>query len=207
MWSMRPLLNHSHDDDQVEADPPLAQHGLGQPRAPWSNLGQTTRRCGHGGRPRCPAIPAQPHDCLPRCHAPRPFRSDAADAEGTDTGRHTGRLRPDTGHLDAQTPAPDTGQRSVGQPPVGHWTLSPDTDADRATTAQPASDLLGLLAERPHAGTPSRVSALALPGSRWVAPLAGPRLGALLSSDDYGSSVERKAHGQVLWRVQMWRLA
>jgi hypothetical protein len=33
------------------------------------------------------------------------------------------------------------------------------------------------------------------------------RLGALLSSDDYGSSVEREAHGQVLWRVQMWRLA
>src|ERR687895_1031104 len=29
------------------------------------------------------------------------------------------------------------------------------------------------------------------------------RLGALLSSDDFGSRVEREAHGQVLWRVHM----
>src|SRR5215216_3864559 len=28
------------------------------------------------------------------------------------------------------------------------------------------------------------------------------RIPALLSSDDYGSSVERAAHGQLLWRVQ-----
>jgi hypothetical protein len=35
------------------------------------------------------------------------------------------------------------------------------------------------------------------------------RIPALLSSDDLGSSVEREAYGQVLWRVQqravLWR--
>jgi hypothetical protein len=34
-------------------------------------------------------------------------------------------------------------------------------------------------------------------------PLSSWRLGALLSSDDYGQSVERAALGQVLWRVAM----
>jgi hypothetical protein len=41
-----------------------------------------------------------------------------------------------------------------------------------------------------------------------VAPRSKPRLGALLSSDDFGSSVERAAHGQVLWQVHprvLWR--
>jgi hypothetical protein len=43
----------------------------------------------------------------------------------------------------------------------------------------------------------------ALPGACSVAPSAKPRLGALLSSDDFGSRVERKARGQVLWPVRM----
>jgi hypothetical protein len=59
--SMRSLLNHTHD--QVEADPPLPSTAC-QPQAPWSNLGQTTCRCGHGRRPRRPR-PSQPRDCLP----------------------------------------------------------------------------------------------------------------------------------------------
>jgi hypothetical protein len=41
---------------------------------------------------------------------------------------------------------------------------------------------------------------IALSGSCSVASPAKRRLGALLSSDDFGSSVERAAHGQVLWR-------
>jgi hypothetical protein len=42
----------------------------------------------------------------------------------------------------------------------------------------------------------------ALPGSCWVAPPAAKRrLGALLSSDDYGSSVERAAKLHPLWRM------
>jgi len=80
----------AHDDDQVEADPPLAQHDLCQPRGPGSNLGQTTRRRGHGGRHADPGHPsraaagptASPHDLIP-------------------VG-HNGRRRPDTGHLDTQ---------------------------------------------------------------------------------------------------------
>jgi hypothetical protein len=50
---------------------------------------------------------------------------------------------------------------------------------------------------------------IALSGSCSVASPAKRRLGALLSSDDYGSSVEREALGQVLWRVHLgaaaWR--
>jgi hypothetical protein len=37
------------------------------------------------------------------------------------------------------------------------------------------------------------------------AKLAAHPRGALPSSDDFGSSVEREAHGQVLWRVRVWR--
>jgi len=33
---------------------------------------------------------------------------------------------------------------------------------------------------------------------------SGDASGALLSSDDFGSSVERKAHGQVLCRALVW---
>jgi hypothetical protein len=40
---------------------------------------------------------------------------------------------------------------------------------------------------------------LALSGSYPVASPAKRRLGALLSSDDFGSSVERDGDGQVLW--------
>ena len=55
---------------------------------------------------------------------------------------------------------------------------------------------------------PPRETATALPGTCSFAPSAKPRLGALLSSDDYGSSVEREVHGQVLWRAHMrWALS
>jgi hypothetical protein len=36
-------------------------------------------------------------------------------------------------------------------------------------------------------------------------PPSSWRLGALLSSDDYGWSVEREALGQVSWRALAWR--
>jgi hypothetical protein len=128
----------AHDEDQVEADPPLAQHGLRQPQAPRST---PSRRAVVDTPGDHAARPSQLHDCLPHCHAPRAFRSDTADA-----GRHGHRTAtPDAGGrtLDTWTLRHRTGHRSVGQPLVGHWTLSPDTDADRATTAQPASEPLG----------------------------------------------------------------
>jgi hypothetical protein len=45
----------------------------------------------------------------------------------------------------------------------------------------------------------------ALPGACSVAPSAKPRLGALLSSDDYGSRVGLAGAGQVLWRLKAER--
>jgi hypothetical protein len=51
---------------------------------------------------------------------------------------------------------------------------------------------------------PERDCLLALPASCSVTPPAAKRrLGALLSSDDFGSRVEREAQGQVLWRVRV----
>ena len=143
--------------------------------------------------PACPT--ATLHHLIPAGHSGR-WNAPTADATPD-----AGRRRPDTGHLDAQTPAPDTGHRSVGQPPVGHRTLAPDTDADRATTAQPASGSPGASWTSDRMLDPSRVPALARPGSCWVAPLARPRLGALLSWNDYGSSVERDGALHPLWQA------
>jgi hypothetical protein len=130
-----PVLTTSHDDDQVQVDPSLAQHGLRQLRAPGSNLGQTTRRHGHGGRPRrprpsqavrLPAPPPHPATSLPVGHR---------DAQTPNAGHWT------PGRSDART-----GHRSPGQAPGGHRTLAPDTghrmpdtNADTVTTPQPAS--------------------------------------------------------------------
>jgi hypothetical protein len=97
----------AHDEDQVEADPPLAQHGLRQPQAPRST---SSRRAVVDTPGDHAARPSQLHDCLPHCHAPRAFRSDTADAGSTDTGRP--HRTPEAGHW---TPgrsdtAPDTDQ-------------------------------------------------------------------------------------------------
>jgi hypothetical protein len=80
----------------------LAQHGLRQLRGPGSNLGQTTRRRGHGGD--------HARDLFPVGH------SGHRNARTPDAGR----WRPDSGHLDAQTPAPDTVNWTG---PVEHRTL------------------------------------------------------------------------------------
>jgi hypothetical protein len=52
-------------------------------------------------------------------------------------------------------------------------------------------------------GSYGRGLTTATTGSCSGASPAKPRLGTLLSSDDFGSSVERAAHGQVLWRVRV----
>ena len=91
--------------------PRLAQQHLRQLRARGADSGR--RRAGHGrsGRPRRPR-PSQPYGCLPTPRSRTSLRPDTADAA---THRHR---TPDSGHLDAQTPAPDTGQRSRGQASV-----------------------------------------------------------------------------------------
>jgi hypothetical protein len=118
-----------------------------------------------------------------------------------------GRLDPDdsTGQVDTPwwTPTGDTGTASVLALPatamtpdrweaVGElrrtqaiWTIS---NHDRTAAKDTARTGLATAVTRPlQGGTP--------PSSQ--------RLGALLSSDDFGSSVERKAHGQVLCRARM----
>ena len=148
-----PVLTTSHDDDQVQVDPSLAQHGLRQLRAPGSNLGQTTRRHGHGGRPRRP----RPSQAV-RLPAPPPHPATSLPSD-TATHRHQ---RPDTGHLDAQTPAPDAGHldrpRRTPDARTGHWT--PDAGHERGHGERQHSrhpDPLGRHAERPHAETRTRV--------------------------------------------------
>jgi hypothetical protein len=106
--------------------PRLAKQRLRQLRARGSDSGR--RRAGHGrsGRPRRPR-PSQPYGCLPTARSRTSLRPDAADA-----AMHRHRT-PDSGHLDAQTPAPDTGHRSRGQASVdtGRSHRTPDTDTGR----------------------------------------------------------------------------
>ena len=115
---IQPLSRSATRDDQVQVDPPLAQHGLRQLRAPSFNLGQTTRRHGHGGRPRRPR-PSQRCVCRPHRHT-----RDLIPAG------HSGRRNARTPRAEHWTPERSdarTGHRSRGQAPVGHRTLAPDT--------------------------------------------------------------------------------
>jgi len=151
---------------------------------------------------------------------------------------NTGHRTPGIGHRaldtehrtpDARTPdtsrTPDTGQANAA-----HGTLT--EDADR----RPRHGGIRTSWYHDTAGTPNRVavggatggarqhdgSAVRPPAStrdcrlhcqaaaRSLPPAAKRRLGALLSSDDFGSSVERDAAGQVLWRAHLravlWRV-
>jgi hypothetical protein len=149
-----------------------------------SNWPQPNHRPRRPGQSRPPL--AEPCSCLAHRHAPHLLpvgHSGSRKARTPDA--HTGHwtLRrshrtPDTDRLDRQPWTP---------------TLAPDTDADRATTAQPASGPPGPPRRATACWTPNRVPALALPGSCWVALRARPRPGALLSSDEFGPSVERAA--------------
>ena len=167
------------------------------------------------------------------CPPPRSrtsLRPDAADAATHKPGRP--HRTPDSGHLDAQTPAPDTGQRSRGQASVdtgrSHWT--PDAGRGRGQGDEGAAGI------RTSWATTSSDRPLGRPTVfLWTAPAAldSPcrlggeaafqreiasrrqllgrsagverRLGALLSSDDYGSSVERTATLHPLWQSLGWR--
>jgi hypothetical protein len=116
-----PLPNHRPRDDPSPsrsaagpARPVPASRARLQPR-------QTTRRRGHGGRPRRPR-PSQPCGCRPHRHA----------RDLIPVG-HNGRRGPDTGHLDAQTPAADTGHldRPRGPPDARTGHRTPDAGQKR----------------------------------------------------------------------------
>jgi hypothetical protein len=93
--------------------PRLAQHRLRQLRTRGADSGRP--RAGHGrsGRPRRPR-PSQPYGGCPPPRSTTSLRPDTADAA---THRHR---TPDSGHLAAQTPAPDTGHDPVDRQA---WTL------------------------------------------------------------------------------------
>jgi hypothetical protein len=175
--------------------PPMAQHGLRQPRGPGSNLGQMTRVVDTAGDHATLAI--QPCGCLPHAtlHDLIPIgHSGRRKARTPDA--HIGRRRPDTGHLDARTPAPDTGHRSLGQAPVdtGHRRgQGNDSTAGVRTSwaSSPSDHMLG----RPTVFLLSCYQATA--GS-----LCGPGRASAHCSPrtNFGSRVEREAGLQVLWR-------
>jgi hypothetical protein len=127
--------------------PPLAQHGLRQPRAPGSDSGR--RPAGRGYRPGATTPTTAILAVWLLAASARLTNSpgsDTADAERPDSGRpmprcpdaqlDTGHRTPDAGRLhrtaDTRTPGRphrtlDTGHRSRGHRTRGHWTLTPDT--------------------------------------------------------------------------------
>jgi hypothetical protein len=145
----------SHDDGQVQAD---ASAGPAQP-APASTLGSDSSDdepvVNTAGDHADPTIPAMRLPAPPRPYSGRTDRT----RERSDTGRP--HWTPDVGHLDAQTPAPDTDTGRVDRH-AWTWTLdaAPDTgrrtladDADAVTKARPAFALLGHNAQRPRWAT------------------------------------------------------
>jgi hypothetical protein len=206
------------DDGQVQTSAGPA------PPAPASStrrrLRQTTSRAWtQRATTPDPGHPSHRAACPRRALGPHSGRTERT-RQRTDTGRP--HRTPDSGHLDARM-APDTGHPSLGTGKRGHWTLAPDTghwtlteDADRVTTARPASGPPG-----PPRRATARWDAQPCSCGRRLRALDSPcrlggeaafqreiasrrqllgrsagverRPGALLSLDDFGSSVERAA--------------
>jgi hypothetical protein len=137
-WSARARLataNHFHDDGQVRAD---ASAGPARP-APCSDLGRRRVGRGYGGQLSTPAPAIPAGGCLAHRRAPLPHSGRTADA-GTH-GHRTATPDTDTWTLRHPHRTPDAWTGTCG-----HWTLALDTghrtlaeDADRVTTARPAS--------------------------------------------------------------------
>jgi hypothetical protein len=134
-----------------------------------------------GPAPACPT--ATLHDLIPAGHSGR-WNAPTPDAHRTPEAGHwtPGRSDTRTGH---RTPIGWTATRGTPDARTGHRRGQGD---DSTTGVRPP----GASWTNDRTLDPSRVPALARPGSCWVAPLARPRLGALLSSVDFGSSVERR---------------
>jgi hypothetical protein len=169
--SAGPVLTTSHNDDQVQVDPPLAQQGLRQLRAPGSNLGQTTRCHGHGGRPRrsrpsqavrLPAPPPHPVTSLPLDTADvathrhrtldtwtlrRPHRTPVTGQAPSDTGRSHQTLGMDAGHERGHGDDSTAGIR-ISWPPRRDGTLRCAPVLCPHTTRQPLGRSAGQAAPR-----------------------------------------------------------
>jgi hypothetical protein len=153
-----------HDDGQVQTN---ASAGPAAP-APASSarrrLRQTTSRSwtqrATTPTPAIPAIRLPAHAALQDLTSAGHSARGNAQTPDADTGRR--HRTPDSGHLDAQTPAPDTGNwtgtRGTPDARTGHWT--PDAGHERGHGEGQHSrhpDLLGRHAEQPHAETRTRV--------------------------------------------------
>jgi hypothetical protein len=209
--------------------PRLAQHRLRQLRAPGADSGRRRVGYGRSGRPRRPRPSSRTAACPRRAPGPH-FGRTQRTRQRTDTGRRhrtpdSGHRdaqtpAPDTGHRSRGQASVDTG-RSHRTPDTGHWT--PDAGRLRGQGDEGAAGIrTSATTPSDRAETPNRVpwtapAALGSPcrlggeaafqreiGSRrqLLGRFAGVerRLGALLSSDDYGSSVERTAKLHPLWR-------
>jgi hypothetical protein len=158
-----PLPNHLHDDAQVR---------------PCSDLGRRRAGRGYGGRPRRPR-PSQPAAAWPPPRSTTSLRSDSGRGNAQASDDHTGHR-----HLDAQTPAPDTGRvdRHAWALDTGHWT--PDAGRGRGQGDQGTAGIRtsgAHQAERPRAGTPKEFlwtapAALGSPCRLGVRPPASARL-------------------------------
>ena len=221
----------SHDHDQVQLDASAGPARPAPASSARLRRRQTTSRSRYRGAitptPAVLAVWLPPHRRGRGTHRVRTQWTRNAWIPDV----HTGHRTPDTGRPDAHTghwtPVAWTSHGWTLSAHTGHW--KPDAwmlaeNADRATKARPASGHLGhhpsgrpLDAEACSRGRrlrrsaaqdgsavrylPARETPTAVPGSCSVAPSARPRLGALLSSDDYGSSVERDGGGHPLWQV------
>jgi hypothetical protein len=202
--------------------PRLAQHRLRQLRALGAASGR--RRVGYGrsGRPRRPRPSSRTAVCP--CRAPGPhFGRTQRTRQCTDTGRRT----VDTWTLRRPHRTLDTGpvdrQAWTLVARTGHWTL--DAGRGRGQGDEGAAGIRTSWATTPSDRALGRPTVFL-----WTAPAAfdSPcrlggeaafqreigsrrqlldrsagverRLGALLSSDDYGSSVERTAKLHPLWQ-------
>jgi hypothetical protein len=200
--------------------PRLAQQRLRQLRARGADSGRPRAGHGRSGRPRRHR-PSQPYGCLPTPRSRTSLRPDTAHAAThrhrtptPDAGQRTpGRSDARTGHW---TAVPWTGNRGHWSlaPDTGHRT--PDTGRGRGQGDEGAAGIRTSWATTPSDRTLRRPTVFL-----WTAPgaldspcrLGGEaafqreiasrrqllgrsagveqRLGALLSSDDYGSRVER----------------
>jgi hypothetical protein len=169
------------DDGQVQTDASAGPAPLAPASSTRRRLRQTTSRS-WTQRATTPtlAIPA----------IRRPAHAALQDLTSAGHSARGNAQTPDAGHLDAQTPAPDTGHPD--RPPVGHRTLAPDTGhrmpdtgcrtrtPTRVTTAQAASGSLGRHAERRHAETRTRVCPRTTRPLGRLAGQAAPRRTAVL---------------------------
>ena len=178
------------------------------PDAPTGNRTRT-RGTGHRALDTGHWTPGTGHRALDTGHQTldtEHWTSDTRRARTPDARRLDTYRTPDTGRADARHADPDGGRGQGDQGTVGigaHHDAA--VTANRVAVAAAAHAAFGNhdgSAVRPPAS--ARDCRLHCPRQLLGRSAGGQRrLGALLFSDDFGSRLERAAHGQVLWRVHL----